>query len=87
MPKQSREQIIAELEVRQIAYREDMSYDELVKLVKTSPTAPMESVKVAPLQPDEPIDYSNVRCGLSTIQDLHRRITLLERAIKKLTNG
>jgi len=27
------------------------------------------------------IDYTNVRCGLSTIHDLHRRITILERKL------
>lgn len=79
MPKQSREQIIADLDARQIPYSEDMGYNELVELAKTSPTSPMEPRKVAPPQPEEPIDYSNIRCGLSTIQDLHRRITLLER--------
>jgi len=34
--------------------------------------------------PDAPIDYSDIRCGLSTIQDLHRRVTILERIIAGL---
>ncbi len=76
MPKQSRESIIAELDGRQIAYSEDMSYSELAELLKKA----QEADKPKP-KPEELIDYTGIRCGLSTIQDLHRRITILERKI------
>lgn len=87
MPKQSREQIITELDARQIPYNETMGYNELAELLKQAPTAPMEPKKVMPPQPDEPIDYSKARCGLETIHDHERRIVLLERALVRLSNA
>lgn len=73
MPKQSREQIVAELDARKVGYSEDMSYAELAELLKKAQDEDKPK--------DAPIDYSNVRCGLSTIQDHERRIVMIERAL------
>jgi hypothetical protein len=93
MPKQSREQIIAELDARKVGYGTDMSYNELVELLNQARQVAREQIEeqvpkefLGP-KPEEPIDYSGILCGLSTIQDLHRRITLLERKMEKLLNG
>lgn len=72
----SKESIIAELDAKKIGYSDDMSYGDLIGLLKP------EEVVAKPVVKEEPIDYSNVRCGLSTIQDLHRRVTLLEQKLE-----
>ena len=75
----SKESVIAELEARKVGYSEDMSYNELYELLKS------EQAKDVPKPKPEAspeIDYSNIRCGLSTIQELHRRVTLLERKLE-----
>lgn len=79
MPRQSKEQIIAELDDRKIGYSDEMSYAELCELLKQARDADGQDTVV---EPEEPIDYSKIRCGLSTIQDLHRRVTILERKLR-----
>uniref|UniRef100_A0A6M3KC75 Uncharacterized protein n=1 Tax=viral metagenome TaxID=1070528 RepID=A0A6M3KC75_9ZZZZ len=69
----SKESIIAELDARKVGYSEDMSYNELNELLKEA------QAKDVPEPKPTVIDYSGVRCGLSTIQELWRRVTILER--------
>ena len=76
MPKQSKESIIAELDARKIGYSEDMDYKELNELLKKA------QAKDAPEpKPEEPIDYTDILGGLSTIHGLHRRLTIVERRL------
>jgi len=79
MPKQSRESVIAELDARKTGYTDEMSYAELCELLKKAQDAGKPEIPGEVL--DEPIDYSNVRVGQSTVEDLHRRVTLLERKL------
>jgi len=77
MAAKSRESILAELDARKIGYSEEMSYRELCELLKQAQAedeAEEPKEAAAPLN----IDYSGVRVGLSTIQDLHRRLTIVE---------
>ena len=71
MPR-SRESVLAELDARQVGYNEDMSYAELCELLKQAEAKEAEAAK--PLA----IDYTGVRCGVSTIHDLHRRLSIVE---------
>ena len=73
MPR-SRESVIAELDAKKIGYVDDMSYKELCELL------PVEKPVVA----EEPIDYSGIHVGQSTIEGIHTRVTILERQMGKL---
>jgi len=87
MPR-SRESVIAELDSRQVGYDDKMSYQELFALIekdkaekraKEKPEAPkVEKVAEKELEKPIEVDYSGIMCGLSTIEGLHRRITILE---------
>lgn len=84
MPKQSRESIVAELDARKVGYTDEMSYNELNELLKKAQDE--QKVKEKP----QAIDYSNVRCGLSTIHDHEKRIVMIERElieIRELCKG
>ena len=74
----SKDKVIAELNARQIGYSDEMEYPELVELLDRAKAAekPPEEAKV-----ELPIDYADVFCGLRTIHDLHRRITIIERKL------
>ena len=74
----SRESLIAELDARKIGYKDEMTYKEISDLLEKAREEAEKKMSEAPLH----IDYSGVRCGLSTIHDLHRRITILERKAK-----
>lgn len=87
MPKQSREQILAELDARKIGYSDDMSYNELCEVLRKAQTEEVPVPKAEGPKAEEPIDYSNIRVGMETMQNHERRIVLLERALKKLSNG
>ena len=74
----SKDKLIAELEVRKINYGTEMEYKELKDILDEALAAekPPEVAKV-----ELPIDYAGVFCGLSTIHNLHRRITIIERKL------
>ena len=80
MPNMSKESILAELDARKVGYSEEMPYNELVKLYKKVIDEEKAEEQKKVEQP-EAIDYTGVLCGISTIHDLHRRVTLLERKI------
>jgi len=73
MPKPSKESVIAELDAKKIGYSDEMSYAELCALL--NPPVPEEP------KPEEPIDYTGILGGLSTIHGLHRRLTIVERRL------
>ena len=83
MAKQSREQIVAELNGRQIGYDEKMEDKELAELLKKAVDKEKAAEKAAKEKTrlESNIDYSDIRCGMSTIQELHRRLTIVERQL------
>ena len=44
------------------------------------PTPPEKGAEPVKEKPEEPlnIDYTGIRCGVSTIQDIHRRVCIIE---------
>lgn len=78
MPK-SKQKIMAELELRQVNYDEEMSYKELSALLKRAEDkeTPPEA-KISEPKKDRP----PVACGLATIVDHEQRITALEEKLK-----
>ncbi len=74
MARQSRESVISELDARKIGYDEKMNYMELLDILNEAK---------AKKKAEEPlnIDYAGVRCGQSTINNLHARICIIERKL------
>ena len=73
MPKKTKEQVIAELDARQISYNENMSYSELLTLLPKEEAKPVE---------EKPLDIPEVTLGVTTINDHERRICIIERILK-----
>lgn len=71
-----REDMIAELEGRHIGYGEDMSNNELAELLREAKKAEKEQADL-----EKNIDYTGIKCGLVTMQDIHRRLTIVERKL------
>ncbi len=78
--KMSRDKIIAELEILKVGYSEEMTTKELTDLLKKAKAEAKAKEEEEKLDAD--IDYTGVKCGLATIQDLHRRLTICERKLK-----
>ena len=87
MAKQSREKIIAELDARKLGYDEKMTDEQLGELLEKEKQAEKDAEKASAVKgkkKNEPlnIEYTGVRCGLSTIHDLHKRLFIVEKKLK-----
>jgi hypothetical protein len=69
MAKKTKEQVIADLEIKQISYSEDMSYDVLCELNK-------EPEKV-----EEELKVEEVTLGVNTINDHEYRLAVIEKKL------
>lgn len=75
-----RDKLIAELEARQIGYKDEMSDEELKVLLEK---AKAKEKKAGKPHPDGPVstDMAGVFCGIRTIHDHERRLRIIERKL------
>lgn len=73
MPKMSKEQVIAQLEILKISYDDKMSYAELLVLL------PEEKSAEVPKEPD--LVIPQVPLGVGTINDHEYRLCVIEKKL------